>query len=77
METREAQRESMMKAEPQKEHEWLHKLIGEWTYGTEATMEEGQPPAKFAGTESVRSLGASGSWPKARARCPAAMPRRR
>lgn len=24
-----------MKVEPQKEHEWLHQLVGEWTYESE------------------------------------------
>lgn len=49
-----------MKAEPQKEHQWLDQLVGDWTFETDATMEPGKPPAKFAGTESVRSLG--GLW---------------
>jgi hypothetical protein len=49
-----------MKVEPQKEHEWLHKLVGEWTCEAEATMEPGKPPEKSRGTESVRSLG--GLW---------------
>jgi hypothetical protein len=49
-----------MKVEPQKQHQWLHKLIGEWTFETEATMAPGEPPIKFKGTESVRSLG--GVW---------------
>ena len=49
-----------MKAEPQKEHRWLEKLAGEWTYEGEATMAPGQSPEKFKGTESVRSLG--GLW---------------
>ena len=49
-----------MKTEPQKEHQWLQKLVGEWTYEGEATMEPGEPPAKMTGTESVRSLG--GLW---------------
>ena len=49
-----------MKVEPQKEHEWLHKLVGDWTYETEAAMGPGQDPSKFTGTESVRSLG--GLW---------------
>ena len=49
-----------MKVEPQKEHEWLHKLVGEWTCEAEATMEPGKPPEKSIGTESVRSLG--GLW---------------
>ena len=49
-----------MKAEPQKEHQWLQRLVGEWTYETEATIEPGKPPEKATGTESVRSLG--GLW---------------
>jgi Protein of unknown function (DUF1579) len=49
-----------MKTEPQKEHRWLHKLVGEWTYEGEATMEPGKPAERFKGTESVRSLG--GIW---------------
>jgi hypothetical protein len=46
-----------MKTELQKEHDWLQKLVGEWTYETEATMGPDQPPEKAIGTESVRSLG--------------------
>jgi hypothetical protein len=49
-----------MKAEPQKEHVWLQKLAGDWTYEIDATMEPGKPPIKTKGTESVRSLG--GVW---------------
>ena len=49
-----------MKAEPQKEHHWLQKLVGEWTYESEAVMGPGQPPLKSHGTESVRSIG--GLW---------------
>jgi hypothetical protein len=49
-----------MKAEPQKEHQWLHTLVGEWTYETEALGQPGQTPTKVTGTESVRSLG--GLW---------------
>ena len=47
----------MMNAKPERQHLWLHKLIGEWTYEAEAVMEPGKPPAKSGGTESVRSLG--------------------
>lgn len=47
-------------AEPQAEHRWLQRLVGEWTSEGEAVMEPGQPPATFKGTESVRSLG--GLW---------------
>jgi Protein of unknown function (DUF1579) len=49
-----------MKTEPQKEHQWLQKLVGEWTYEGEATMEPGKAPERFKGTDSVRSLG--GLW---------------
>lgn len=49
-----------MNAEPQKEHQWLQELVGEWTYEVDATMEPGKPPEKFKGTESVRSIG--GLW---------------
>ena len=48
--------ETMTQAEPQPEHRWLHRLVGEWTFEVEA-MEPGQPSATFTGTESVRSLG--------------------
>jgi Protein of unknown function (DUF1579) len=60
METSQAQTGTMMNAEPQKEHRWLHKLVGEWTSESEATMEPGKPPERCTGTESVRSLG--GLW---------------
>jgi hypothetical protein len=49
-----------MKSEPQKQHEWLQKLVGEWTYEADCTMGPDQPPEKFKGSESVRSLG--GVW---------------
>jgi hypothetical protein len=49
-----------MKAEPQQEHEWLQKLVGEWTYETEAAAEPAKASEKISGTESVRSLG--GIW---------------
>lgn len=46
--------------EPQSEHRWLLRLVGEWRYETEAAMEPGKPPEKSTGTESVRSIG--GLW---------------
>lgn len=51
-----------MKNEPQKEHEWLQQLVGDWTYECECTMEpgKGKPPEKFKGSERVRTLG--GLW---------------
>ena len=49
-----------MLAEPQKEHEWLQQLVGEWTFEAEALMGPDKPPEKSGGTEIVRSLG--GLW---------------
>ena len=49
-----------MKAELTKEHEWLSKLVGEWTWEMTAEVEPGQGPVTFRGTEHVRSLG--GAW---------------
>ena len=49
-----------MKVEPQKEHQWLQKLVGEWTYESDVTMNAGEPSAKAVGTEIVRSL--DGIW---------------
>jgi hypothetical protein len=49
-----------MFATPQKEHQWLDQLVGEWTYENESVMGPDQPPMKFTGTDSVRSLG--GLW---------------
>jgi hypothetical protein len=45
---------------PQKEHEWLKQLAGEWEYETEASLEPGKPPVKINGTESARMVG--GFW---------------
>jgi hypothetical protein len=49
-----------MKAEPQKEHQWLQQLVGEWTSETECSTGPGQPVTKSYGTERVRMLG--GLW---------------
>jgi hypothetical protein len=49
-----------MHVEPQKEHQWLQKLVGEWTYESDAETGPGKPHEKFTGTETVRSLG--GVW---------------
>ncbi|MBA3886296.1 MAG: DUF1579 domain-containing protein [Acidobacteria bacterium] len=45
-----------MKAELRKEHDWLHKLVGEWTTEFEAPGTDAQPPTVLKGTESVRSM---------------------
>lgn len=60
METTQTQQTSPMPNQPQKEHQWLQKLVGEWTYEIEAMMEPDQPSVKSTGTETVRSLG--GLW---------------
>jgi hypothetical protein len=49
-----------VKAEPQKEHQWLQKFVGEWTAEGEAPMEPGKPPTKWKSAETVRSIG--GLW---------------
>ncbi len=49
-----------MNVEPQKEHHWLQKLVGEWTYESECSMGPDQPASKFVGSEKVRSIG--GLW---------------
>jgi len=46
-----------MNIEPQKQHEWLQQLVGEWTYESECSMGPGKPSEKFKGSEHVRSLG--------------------
>jgi Protein of unknown function (DUF1579) len=32
-----------MKTEPQQEHQWLQKLVGEWTYEADAPLEAAVP----------------------------------
>lgn len=54
------QTDPMQKAEPQEEHRWLQKFIGEWDMEAESDSGPGEPPVKTTGTESVRSLG--GLW---------------
>jgi hypothetical protein len=51
-----------MKTEQLKQHEWLQKFLGEWTYEHDSPpAKPGEKPAhKVSGTESVRSLG--GLW---------------
>ena len=65
-----AQKHYLLKIEPQKEHEWLQQLVGEWTYESECSMEPGKPPEKFEGSESVRSLDSLWDYARVVARCP-------
>lgn len=57
METTQTEQTSTVPAQPQKEHQWLQKLVGEWTFENEAMMRPDQPPLKSTGTETVRCLG--------------------
>jgi hypothetical protein len=50
----------MEKPEPSSEHLWLQRLVGEWSVESECLTAPGQPPMKWTGTETVRSLG--GLW---------------
>jgi len=50
----------MMNIEPQAEHKWLQRLVGEWTMEGEANMGPDQPAHKMTGQESVQSVG--GLW---------------
>jgi hypothetical protein len=51
------QEKPFVKPERQRQHEWLQKLVGEWTFEGEVTMEPGKGPEKFTGVETVRPLG--------------------
>jgi len=47
----------MEKVKPTKEHKWLRRIVGEWTYESEAMMGPDAPAWKSSGTQSVRMLG--------------------
>ncbi|HSW11674.1 MAG TPA: DUF1579 domain-containing protein [Solimonas sp.] len=49
-----------MQAEVLPQHQWLQKLVGEWTCEMDCSMGPDQSRQKFTGTESVRSIG--GVW---------------
>ena len=49
-----------MNAEPQREHRWLDRLVGEWTSEMECRMGPDQPPETMRGVDVVRSIG--GLW---------------
>jgi hypothetical protein len=46
-----------MNAQAVKQHQWLHRLVGEWTYEHEVCMKPGDPPHRSAGRETVRLVG--------------------
>jgi hypothetical protein len=58
--TTETNQQACMPAEPQEEHRWLEKLVGEWTFESECDMGPGKPREKFKGNQTVRSIG--GLW---------------
>lgn len=43
--------------QPQPQHRWLQKLVGEWTYEFHDPGGSGRPASTAAGTESVRAIG--------------------
>lgn len=45
---------------PLKEHEWLERFAGEWTFEGEASCQPGQSPVRFSGRDSARMIG--GFW---------------
>ena len=45
---------------PQKEHEWLQQLVGEWTWESDSLAGPGKENENHRGIETVRSLG--GIW---------------
>lgn len=47
----------MQTPEPQAEHLWLQKLVGQWTIESECVMAPDQPPMKMTGREVVRPFG--------------------
>lgn len=49
-----------MLTQPQKEHQWLQQLVGNWTFETECSMGPDQPTQKFTGRQTVRPMG--GFW---------------
>jgi hypothetical protein len=49
-----------MKDDVAKEHLWLQKLVGDWTFEAECMMGPDQPPAKTRSSNTARSLG--GLW---------------
>jgi hypothetical protein len=43
--------------QPQEQHKWLQRMVGDWTFESECSMGPDQPPGKFNGQETVRALG--------------------
>ncbi|WP_008316456.1 DUF1579 domain-containing protein [Leptolyngbya sp. PCC 6406] len=58
--TTDVQQASPTVEQPQKEHQWLQQLVGEWTYEVEAVAESDQSLETSTGIERVKSL--DGLW---------------
>lgn len=63
-----------MMAEPQKEHEWLRQLVGDWTAEMTCSMGPDQPPSQTKGVETVRSLGGLWTLGEGQGECPDGTP---
>jgi hypothetical protein len=46
-----------MQQEPQREHQWLQALVGEWTYESDCDMGPDKPRERVTGSEVVRAFG--------------------
>lgn len=46
-----------MNQEPQKEHQWLQRMVGNWEMEAECVMAPGQPPVKTKSIEQVKPIG--------------------
>lgn len=42
---------------PQKEHQWLQRMVGEWEMEAECVMGPGEPPMKTKAVEQVKPIG--------------------
>ena len=49
-----------MHTEPQQEHRWLERLVGDWALAMTGSCGPEEPEAQFTGADHVRSLG--GMW---------------
>ncbi len=49
-----------MFSQPQAQHQWLHRLIGQWSFEGACSVGDDKPPMQSSGKEIVRSLG--GLW---------------
>jgi len=43
--------------EPQREHDWLRRLVGDWSFEAETIMGPDEPPMKSIGEATIRPLG--------------------